>query len=47
MGIESLKIFLLEDNLLKRLSTDKGNCLMMKEGGSTVYVYSLFHSLFY
>ena len=28
-GIESLKIFSFEDNLLKRLSTDKGNCLMI------------------
>ena len=25
-----MKIFSLEDNLLKRLSTDKGNCLMME-----------------
>ena len=32
MRIESLKIFSLEDNLLKRLSTDKGNFLMMKRG---------------
>ena len=30
--------FSLEDNLLKRLSTDKGICSMMEGGGSIVYV---------
>ena len=29
MVIESLKVFLFKDNLIKRLSADKGNCLMM------------------
>ena len=45
MGIEPLKIFSLEDNLLKRLSADKGNCLMM-EGGWFDYLFIKFISLF-
>ena len=32
MGIELLKVFIFEDNLLKRLPTDRNDCLMMERG---------------
>ena len=39
IGVESLKIFPFEDNLLKRLSTDKGNCLMMEVEATFAVIY--------
>ena len=42
MGIESLKIFSLKDNLLKRLLTNKGNCLMMEGGWFDWFMYIVY-----
>ena len=46
MGIQPLKIFAFKYNLLNRLSTDKGNWLMMEEGGLIVCFCMEFISLF-